>query len=286
MKASSTNKRKRSDSRQDDLNSFDSTLGTTVTSTTYLDIPQEIWQQISSYLEYRKTNLHQVNRWFFKIILDYDISHIAQKGISFHLDLLSPVGPSLQGTKISFNRKNQEFYDNIPNYVWRRLTRRVKGIPASYNHSFFKSLKKTHISIFNFSDINMDDESVITLAQALSDSQSKELYLAHNNIGPKGAKALAQALPYSQIEVLNLNWNEIGDQGAEDFAQALPYSQIKMLNLLENKILKEGATLLINALQQSKIEELNLSHNNIGSENTKKLDAYLLTKKQVKASHS
>lgn len=133
------------------------------------------------------------------------------------------------------------------------------------------ALPQSRLTFVNFEDVQINDATIVTLANALSCPQSRltKLNLKYSNIRTDGAKIIAAALSGSSLTNLNLRRNHIETEGAIAIAGALEHSSLTKLGLAWNGIRTEGIIAICTALPNSLLVTLDLSYNDIEKEGCK-----------------
>merc|ERR1711871_834732 len=107
-------------------------------------------------------------------------------------------------------------------------------------------------------------EGAQALAELLgkSTTQTSELILTANSIGPYGLEELSPAFSRLPLEHLRIEGNSVGDRGVIALAKILPQTVLQNINLESNQIGKVGFDALSKNLPKSKhLRVLELSHN-------------------------
>jgi len=118
----------------------------------------------------------------------------------------------------------------------------------------------------------------------------KELYLAGNIIGPKGAALIAEAAKngyFAKLQTLNLSNSQLGHKGFQIFLNCVTFMQLEKLYLASNKIGYQGMAYLKDAPQKflKYLQILDLNGNEIGSKGLKNFLAVARLMKNLQSLH-
>lgn len=151
------------------------------------------------------------------------------------------------------------------------------------------SLPQTAISTLRLGYAGLEDDAIMTIAQAQEIRQLRHLSLRNNELGLVGVIALTQSPHLDQLttldltqlrlkdtfgvlveqdafpslKTLNLAGNDIDLYGAEALAKSPLLSRLESLDLSYNQLNDEGLEVLLSAPDLSSLHTLDLSHNGI-----------------------
>lgn len=155
--------------------------------------------------------------------------------------------------------------------------------------ALLSGLPQTSISTLRLGYAGLEDDAIMTIAQAQEIRQLRQLSLRNNNLGLVGVIALTQSPHLDQLTTLDLTqlrlrdavgvlfdhdaWpslksiglagNALDLYGAEAIARSPLLSRLESLDLSYNQLKDEGLEVLLAAPDLSALHTLDLSHNGI-----------------------
>ncbi|KAL4630540.1 T-complex-associated testis-expressed protein 1-like [Arapaima gigas] len=141
------------------------------------------------------------------------------------------------------------------------------------------------LKVFKIHQSKVDDDKCRTLVSKLLHHPSlKDLSLAHNMIGDRGARAIGKLLNSSKLEKLNICDNKIQGPGARAIAHALSTNTMLVsLNLRLNQLGDDGGQAIAQALLTNEtLENLHLGANEMTEPTATALSQVLVQNKTLK----
>eukprot|EP01135_Chromosphaera_perkinsii_P009100 Nk52_evm1s1623 gene=Nk52_evmTU1s1623 len=136
-----------------------------------------------------------------------------------------------------------------------------------YMKAITRSSMASTVTLMNFWNAGLNDESIEMLAKYIPTSQVKALNIEYNSQAASEMSYSSLIKEDSPLGSLSLKGNNIGPQGTAAIGEALKKSALRVLNLHLNKISDEGCISLADSIKTNgTMLVLCLSKNEIGDE--------------------